>query len=52
MNHTVTIRILVKMMLSIASGLCHLHMPIESTNGKELNINLISIEFSCPLFFF
>ncbi|CAF4314663.1 unnamed protein product, partial [Rotaria sordida] len=22
------------MILSIASGLCHLHMPIDSTNGK------------------
>jgi len=34
MNHTITIPILVKMMLSIASGLCHLHLPIDSTNGK------------------
>lgn len=34
MNHTVTVPVLVKMMLSIASGLCHLHMPIDSTNGK------------------
>jgi hypothetical protein len=37
MNHTITIPILVKMMLSIASGLCHLHMPIESTNGRQLD---------------
>ncbi|CAF3663380.1 unnamed protein product [Rotaria socialis] len=34
MNHTITVPILIKMMLSIASGLCHLHMPIDSTNGK------------------
>ncbi|CAF1220165.1 unnamed protein product [Rotaria sordida] len=34
MTHTITIPILIKMMLSIASGLCHLHMPIDSTNGK------------------
>ncbi|CAF3722073.1 unnamed protein product [Rotaria sp. Silwood1] len=33
MTHTITIPILIKMMLSIASGLCHLHMPIDSTNG-------------------
>jgi hypothetical protein len=37
MNHTVTIPILIKMMLSIASGLCHLHMPIDSTNGRQLD---------------
>lgn len=24
------------MMLSIASGLCHLHLPIDSTNGKDI----------------
>ena len=34
MTHTISVPILLKMMLSIASGLCHLHMPIESTNGK------------------
>ncbi|CAF0943715.1 unnamed protein product [Adineta steineri] len=34
MTHTITIPTLIKMMLSIASGLCHLHMPIDSTNGK------------------
>ena len=37
MNHTITIPILVKMMLSIASGLCHLHLPIDSTNGNFEN---------------
>jgi hypothetical protein len=35
MNHTITIPVLVKMMLSIASGLCHLHLPIDSTNGMS-----------------
>jgi len=40
MNHTITIPILIKMMLSIASGLCHLHMPIDSTNGKGKNLIL------------
>ncbi|CAF1644214.1 unnamed protein product [Adineta ricciae] len=34
MNHTISIPILLKMMSSIASGLCHLHLPIDSTNGK------------------
>ncbi|CAF3885690.1 unnamed protein product [Rotaria sp. Silwood2] len=53
MTHTVTIPILIKMMLSIASGLCHLHMPIDSTNValahrdlKTKNI-LVKKDLSC-----
>lgn len=38
MNHTISIPILLKMMLSIASGLCHLHLPIDSTNGKHTDL--------------
>ncbi|CAF0739863.1 unnamed protein product [Didymodactylos carnosus] len=33
-NNAVDLKTMLKMMFSIASGLCHLHMPIESTNGK------------------
>jgi hypothetical protein len=50
MNHTITVPILIKMMLSIASGLCHLHMPIDSTNGRDkkktnLKLNLFVLFF-------
>lgn len=33
-QNSITIPILLKMMFSIASGLCHLHTSIESTDGK------------------
>jgi len=34
MNHTITPRILTKMVYSIANGLWNLHIPIAATNGK------------------
>ena len=38
------------MMLSIASGLCHLHMPIDSTNGRKNFLFFVLI--LCEILFF
>ncbi|CAF0921387.1 unnamed protein product [Adineta ricciae] len=33
-DHTITVPTMIKMMFSIASGLCHLHRPIDAARGK------------------
>lgn len=46
MNHTITIQTMIKMMFSIASGLCHLHRPIDAARGLNFFLlNLFQIMF-------